>query len=80
MAEYTFDKLTDNGTFTVGIDTAANYGYFERNSNGSGGGLWFDSNKELTDYDGVFELPAQVIAIIELLGFNADYAKDNDNE
>lgn len=37
-------------------------------------GLWFNG-KELTDYDGVFSLPEQAIALLEKNGFNAEYAK-----
>jgi hypothetical protein len=34
----------------------------------------------LVDYDGVYELPDNVIKGIEDLGFNADYAKDDEDE
>jgi hypothetical protein len=38
------------------------------------GGLWFDEN-ELTDYDGVFSLPEQLITFLEEQGYNMEYAK-----
>ena len=38
------------------------------------GGLWFDEN-ELTDYDGVFSLPEQLITFLEEQGYNMNYAK-----
>ncbi len=76
---YTFDKSIESNRWLVEIDSSANYGYFENNRNGNGGGLWFDDNKCLIDYDGVFELSKEVIASIELLGFNADYAKDDES-
>jgi hypothetical protein len=44
-----------------------------------GGGLWFDG-RVLVDYDGVFSLPAGVIALCEKLGFNMDYAKETADE
>jgi len=44
---------------------------------GGTGGLWFDGD-HLVDYDGVYSLPAGVIAICERAGFNMDYAKDDD--
>lgn len=75
---YKFDLSIDTGKWTIEIDSAANYGYIERNSNGDGGALWFNSNKELIDYDGVYELTDSVIKAIESLGYNADYAKDSD--
>ena len=44
---------------------------------GGSGGLWFDGT-HLVDYDGVYNLPKGVIDICERLGFNMDYAKDDD--
>lgn len=38
-------------------------------------GLWFNENKELTDYDGVFSLSSYAIEFLEREGFNCDYAK-----
>lgn len=38
------------------------------------GGLWF-KGKELVDYDGVFELPTEVISILEKGGYNCEHAK-----
>lgn len=78
MNQYNFDKALTTVKYTVGIDSNANYGYFQNDITGTEGGLWFNSNKELTDYDGVFELPNEVILMIESLGFNADYAKDSE--
>ena len=37
------------------------------------GGLWFDEN-ELIEYDGVFELPEQLITFLKELNYNMDYA------
>jgi len=70
MSNYNFDKSVDVGKFTVEIDSKAAYGYFEHHELGDdcGGGLWFTKN-ELTDYDGVFELPASVTCGIRELGF-----------
>ena len=76
---YTFDKNITVKKWEINIDSAEQYGCFEHDDTGHGGGLWFESN-ELVDYDGVFELPLSVIEGIELLGFNADYAKDNEDE
>jgi hypothetical protein len=40
--QYNFDLKFQAGKFTVEIDTAANYGYFEHDERGDecGGGLW----------------------------------------
>ena len=40
--------------------------------------MWFDESKELIDYDGVFELPNEIIEAMEKLGYNMNYAKDSD--
>lgn len=39
-------------------------------------GLWFDTEKNLTDYDGVFSLSNKAIEFLEEQGYNCDYAKD----
>ena len=61
--------------YTVEVDTAAYYGWFEHNELGyeSGGGLWFGDNKVLIDYDGVFELPTEVIMVLHANGFDITY-------
>ena len=46
---------------------------------GGTGGLWFDGT-HLVDYDGVYNLPKGVIEICEHIGFNMDYAKDDNYE
>jgi hypothetical protein len=38
------------------------------------GGLWFEGN-ELIDFDGVFELPSQLIEFLEEKKYNMDWAK-----
>lgn len=67
-------------SITVGINSE-DYGWFELYDTKTGGdrwyadgGLWFD-NKTLTDYDGVYALPIEIIEKLEQMGYNADYAK-----
>jgi hypothetical protein len=76
---YNFDKKTQVGKWSIDIDSERQYGFFEHDDYGEGGGLWFVDNM-LVDYDGVYELPDNVIKGIEDLGFNADYAKDDEDE
>lgn len=62
-------SITTN--FTVEIfDEKPLRGYFEHNEFGDNcaGELLFEGN-DLTDYDGVFELPKEVIQAIRDLGF-----------
>lgn len=59
---YTFDLDISTEKYMIEIDTCAKYGYFEHKIYGDerGGGLWFDDQNMLVDYDGVSSLPAQV--------------------
>ena len=52
------DFKTENFTITL---YSTDRGYFEHNRLGEdlGGGLWFDGDN-LTDYDGVYELPSEI--------------------
>lgn len=45
------------------IEISGLRGYFEHTSLGEecSGRLWFNSRKELTDYDGVYTLPKEVV-------------------
>lgn len=65
--------------WSVFIDADGRPMGFEHHEHGEeyGGGLWFDGDA-LRDYDGVYNLPKKVIAMCEALGFNMDYAKDDD--
>ena len=50
-------------------------GWFERDSDGTGGGLWFainDGKLELVDYDGVYELPKPILCALREAGVDAD--------
>jgi len=48
--------------FEIWINTETKYGWFEDNIFGdeNGGGLWFDEDMKLKDYDGVYFLPDHV--------------------
>ena len=65
MAAYSFDKKTENDRYTVAVSTIDRYGYFQNNITGTEGGLWFERLEggvlALVDYDGVFELPREVV-------------------
>lgn len=66
--EYTFDLVGKVGKWELMIDSKAQYGYFEHDVHGEGGGLWFEHN-ELQDYDGVYSLPANVVKAVRECGF-----------
>ena len=79
--EYNFNTIlhpwgNEPGRGTVGIDTTALYGYFERKDGSEGGGLWFDrladNRLELADYDGLAVLPRSVVACLKAAGFVLD--------
>jgi hypothetical protein len=66
--------------WTVFVDEDGDPVGFEHSQfgeDGGTGGLWFDGT-HLVDYDGVYNLPKGVIEICEHIGFNMDYAKDDD--
>ena len=74
--DYNFTFTRDDGTWTVQVDPSALYGCFERDSDGTCGGLWFRkahlSGKpiiKLIDYDGVVVLPKAVTAILRDAGY-----------
>jgi len=48
--------------FEIWISTTTKYGWFEDKIIGdeNGGGLWFDEDMQLQDYDGVYFLPDDV--------------------
>jgi len=67
---YNFNMKLGTQNFTIGVDIKAKYGYFEHDTLGDncGGGLWFDKDLVLQDYDGVFELPSEVKNILVMFG------------
>jgi hypothetical protein len=70
---HNYTQVLDSGKFTIRISPSTNYGYFEHTIMGEdcGGGLWFDGN-ELTDYDGVFELPKTVAQVLVQAGYHLE--------
>ncbi len=70
-------KITNTENYEVALSTNGRYGYFEHNELGDicGGGLWFDNGK-LYDYDGVYELPKEVIKELKNRGANTSYAEE----
>jgi hypothetical protein len=69
---YNFNLNLSTERYTIEIDTAEQYGYFQCNKYGTEGGLWFDGQR-ISDYDGVPELPTEVAAVL----FNAGYTLDD---
>ncbi|MEQ1601291.1 MAG: hypothetical protein ABL885_05925 [Methylophilaceae bacterium] len=68
-----FDRTFETTNFTIEIDEVNGNGYFEHNRLGDGcaGGLWFE-DKILVDYDGVFELPRDVVRVLLEAGHSGD--------
>lgn len=50
------------------------YGFTEHDEGGEGGGLWFaldkDNKWELTDYDGMEDLPRSIVHTLKAAGFS----------
>lgn len=68
MNAYKFNQVLSIPNYTIEIDTAAAYGYWQNESTGTEGGLWF-SGRELVDYDGVYQLPGRVDAALVAAGY-----------
>ena len=70
--EYKFD----NGAW-VKLDIDGEYGSWEYQEDEDDeetymeGGIWFDG-KQVEDYDGCFELPEEVVAALNELGYSLD--------
>ena len=67
---YNFSTILGTQNYDIRIDPKSKYGYFEHNELGdeSGGGLWFDKEFNLIDYDGVYFLPSEVKNILIQFG------------
>jgi hypothetical protein len=66
---------TENYEIWLGLDREGegHRGYFEHTTLGDerAGGLWYDDKKNLTDYDGVYELPKEVREALIADGFTS---------
>lgn len=67
---YVYDLDLSTKHYEIKVSTNDHYGYFEHHELGdeSAGGLWF-ADKELIDYDGVFELPKEVAEALKARGY-----------
>ena len=77
--DYNFTTIIGTQNYDIRIDPKSLYGYFEHNELGdeSGGGLWFDKEFQLIDYDGVFFLPSEVKNVLVKFGMiNKECADD----
>lgn len=64
--------------WTVTFGAHTDFASFERDIDGTGGGLWFDG-KELVDQDGTFQLPLAVAVILMKAGYSVapEYVTDD---
>ena len=74
-------KVTNTGNFAVALATDGTYGYFEHNELGDllGGGMWFRDGA-IYDYDGVYELPVEVVTELEVRGVDINYLTGDADE
>lgn len=79
MEPHEYTQVATHGKWTVCVAPSRNYGYFEHEDYGEGGGLWFKTVgqntrlrwiKELVDFDGVMMLPTPVAMAIQKLGYH----------
>lgn len=72
---HTYTERLEKGDWMAAISPTTEYGYFENVKTGSGGGLWFEG-RELIDYDGVFELPKDVVDMLSGAGYDLNITID----
>lgn len=81
-----YDIEKARGNWEVKISFGDRYGYFEYVGDNEdryvSGGLWFRAGHdlsylELTDYDGVFELPKAVVELLLDAGVDCSYLNDD---
>ena len=72
---HTYTERLEKGDWMAAISPTTEYGYFENVKTGSGGGLWFEG-RELIDYDGVFELPKDVVDMLAGAGYDLNITID----
>lgn len=70
MADRTMRFQTKNYYGEIAPDKCRGWFDHEEYGDECGGSLWFDNNMNLTDYDGVIELPKEVIQVIREMGFH----------
>lgn len=70
------DAVLERNGWSVGTHNETLSGWFERNSDGTGGGLWYERNAddrlELIDYDGTYSLPTAVLCLLRDIGVQCD--------
>ena len=68
--------VTQREGWTIAMHEAQLSGWFERDTDGTGGGLWFERNDadqlELIGYDGTYALPLPVLDFLRTAGVDAD--------
>jgi len=69
--------VTETDNFEIGITDDGKNGYFEHNEFGDelGGGLWFKDGA-IYDYDGVFNLPDEVVVELKKRGVDISYVQE----
>jgi hypothetical protein len=72
-------KTLNTEHFTIGIHKGGLHGWFEHNTLGDecGGGLWFDPDGTLYDYDGVYRIPLEVLEALKANGFNTESMEED---
>lgn len=66
MTTHNFTQEAQVGNWKVFVSPETNYGYFENQVTETSGGLWF-KGRMVTEYDGVFELPVNVVKALRSL-------------
>lgn len=72
IAKHDYSLTAKEGKWEVKVSPTTNYGYYEHDDFGEGGGLWFDAGTDLIDFDGRYVLPRNVAKALITLGYTVD--------
>lgn len=78
--QHDYTEMLETAEYIIKISPRTEYGYFENKEYGTNGGLWFDGS-ELMDYDGVTELPQEILDALKGAGYDVRYVEgDYEND
>lgn len=66
--KHNYSQIKTSGKWKVQVSPTTGYGFYDHETQGEGGGLWFEG-KELRDYDGRACLPRDVVVALRSLSY-----------
>lgn len=72
--DYTLTLRVPGSKWEAKVSPSTDYGYFDHDVQGEGGGLWFEG-KQLVDYDGRACLPREVAEALLRAGYELEHTE-----